>query len=481
MPAMSQATPLAGRSLRSRPHGLLACLAAMPLDRRFAVAGSAVTLVGMAIIGSWVQNRIESSVTRNAALSTAVYMESFIAPLSQELAEDDVLSATAVARLRTLLGTPPVSDQVVSTKIWKKHGLIAFSSNPALIGQNFATSESQDRAWQGHLTASFDELDEDENAIERARGLPLLEVYNPIHSIVTGEIIAVAEFYQNAEELEADLFAARVRSWALVATVTLMTFATLFGIVRNGSNTIARQNRELTARLAEVAAVSAQNEALRQRIQAAALRVGETNERQLRRISAELHDGPAQALALASLRLDSLARRAAASAGDAEVVELRRSLDEALHDIRNLCRGLTLPEIEGRGLVEVIEMAVTAHERRTGTKVARSLNAAPRRSAPHSTLICVYRFVQEALMNAFRHAGGAGQQVACRLVSARFEVSVQDSGQGFDAGARDRHGPGLGLNGLRERVESIGGEFRVESAVGHGTRLTMTLPQDGPA
>ncbi|HWL72086.1 MAG TPA: hypothetical protein VNS22_27400, partial [Geminicoccus sp.] len=68
---MSRSAPPAYRSLHFRPRGLFARLAAMPLDRRFAVAGSAVTLVGMAIIGSWVQNRIESSVTRNAALSTA--------------------------------------------------------------------------------------------------------------------------------------------------------------------------------------------------------------------------------------------------------------------------------------------------------------------------------------------------------------------------------------------------------------------------
>ncbi len=261
-------------------------------------------------------------------------MESFIAPLSQELAHGDALSPASVACLRGHLSAPPVSDRIPAAKIWGRDGLIVFSTDPAMIGRRFDVTDSLRRAWAGDLTAAFDDLSDPENAGERARRIPLLEVYNPIHSILTGEIIAVAEFYQNAEELEADLLDARLTSWAVVASTALVTFAALFGVVRNGARIIDRQNRQLTERLAELARVSAQNDALRQRVEAASRRASETNERQLRRISAELHDGPAQALALALLRLDSVARRAGADPGDSEASELRRSLEEALRDRR---------------------------------------------------------------------------------------------------------------------------------------------------
>ena len=280
---------------------------ALRLDQQFMLAGSLVALVGMVAIGVWVNDKIVDSVTRNSAIAAAIYMESFIAPLSQELAADDSLPPATVDRLRQVLASEPFADRIVSVKIWKKGGLIAFSTDTDLIGRRFEPTESLRRAWAGQLEAEFDDVDDEEAAEERARNIPLLEVYNPIHSIHTGKIIAVAEFYQDATELERDLARARITSWLVVGAVSLITFALLFGIVRRGSLLIGRQHSELEDRFAELMRVSAQNETLRRRIQNASLRAAELNERQLRRISAELHDGPAQALALASLRLESLA------------------------------------------------------------------------------------------------------------------------------------------------------------------------------
>lgn len=452
----------------------------MPLHRRFALAGSVVTFLGMLVTGNLVTNRIETSVVRNSAISSAVYMESFIAPLSQELAGSERLSDETIARMRAILAQPPLSERIVSVKIWRRGGDLAFSSDPDLIGQTLEPGEDMRRAWSGDLAASFDELDDAEDERERERGVPLLEVYNPIHSIITGEVIAVAEFYLDASELQTDLRMAYLTSWGAVAAVAMATFAALYGIVLAGSRTIDRQQRELTDRLADLARISAQNQALRQRAQAASRSASETNERYMRRISAELHDGPAQALALASLRLDSLTQRARAPEDAREVAELSATLDEALRDVRDLCRGLTLPELDGRSIAETLELAVRAHERRTGGQVAREVGDCPRLRdpAPHPTLICIYRFVQEGLMNAFRHAEGRGLAVGCRLDDERLVVTVSDSGPGLAVAAGEGAGQGLGLPGLRQRIESIGGDFAIDSARGQGTRLTMSLPAE---
>ena len=449
----------------------------LPLHQRFALVGSLVSLCGMIVIGGFVSQSIESGVVRNSAISSAVYMESFIAPLSQEMAEARHFAPETIAHLQDLLDKPPLSDQVLSVKIWREDGYIAFATDSSLIGHQFDAGDDLRMAWAGDLNASFDELDSPENLREQEFGVPLLEVYNPIHSIVTGKVIAVAEFYLDGSDLHRDLLTAHWRSWSVVALVTAVTFAALFGIVRSGSRTIAAQTAALAVRLDELARISAQNTRLRNRVQSASRGAAETHERYMRRISAELHDGPAQALALASLRLDALMQRAAVPRADSEARTLRTTLNDALRDVRDLCRGLTLPQLEGRSIVETLDAAISAHERRTGTNLMRYYGeqVGTDEPVPHPILICIYRFVQEGLMNAYRHAPDGQVTVSYFTSDDGMTVSVIDTGPGFDTSVPSE---GLGLSGLRERVESIGGEFEIASQPQDGTRLTFTLPKD---
>jgi signal transduction histidine kinase len=79
-----------------------------------------------------------------------------------------------------------------------------------------------------------------------------------------------------------------------------------------------------------------------------------------------------------------------------------------------------------------------------------------------SAKICIYRFIQEALNNGFRHGGGVGQKVRQTLEKEQIVVEVEDEGPGFDP---ETPKPGrLGLTGLRERIESLGGTFLVRSS-----------------
>lgn len=448
---------------------------AMPLHHRFALVGSLVSVFGMIAIGNFLSHSIETSVVRNSAISSAVYMESFIAPLSQELSAKRELSRDTISYLQGLLEEPKLAKRVVAAKLWREGGILAFATDEDLIGRQFPPDEDLKSAWAGDLKASFDNLNNEENQREQALGIPLLEVYNPIHSILTGEVIAVAELYLNATELQADLRMAHAKSWAIVTFVTLITFLALFGIVRAGSRTIIAQTNALADQLQDLTRVSAQNKALRERIQSASRAVSETHERYMRRISAELHDGPAQALAFVSLRLDAMMRRSTVPHYDDEVQNVRTTLDEALRDIRYLCRGLTLPQLEGHSIEDTFEMAITAHERRTGAAILREYTGMEflSRPAPHPILICIYRFLQEGLMNAFRHAGDCDVTVRCHADVSMLTVTIEDGGRGFNLNCpRD----GMGLSGLRERVESIGGDFDIQSTAGYGTRLTATLP-----
>lgn len=209
-------------------------------------------------------------------------------------------------------------------------------------------------------------------------------------------------------------------------------------------------------------------------MEGASRRAAALNESYLRRIAADLHDGPAQLLALASLRMDSKAiadTDVTQPERDKEIDAIKSRLDEAMRDIRDISSGLVLPQIEAASLSETLTLAVSAHEQRTGTKVALSGNQLGLALASYEK-ICIYRFVQEALNNAFRHAGGRGQAVAVTANAGKLTVEVSDAGPGFDVASirADR----LGLAGLRERVESIGGQFSLTSSAA-GTRAAVML------
>lgn len=460
-----------------RPHSLSRLWQGLSLAGQFLLAGSLVFLAGMIVIAVFVTHQIEGGVTRNTAASTALYMSSLVEPLLQELAHRDTLSPETRAELDDLRQNTSLGRRIVSFKVWKEGGLIAYSSRSEIIGMRFDTTPNLERAWKGEVAAEFDTLVDEEDASERAAGLPLLEMYAPMRETGTGHIIAVAEFYETAEALKTNLFWANLNSWLIVGAVTLTMFGLLAGIVLRGSRTIDRQRFALEGRVGELSTLLAQNEELRGRVQRASRRIAEVNEQYLRRVGADLHDGPAQLLALASLRLDALKPLLmpdlpTSPSGRTDLEVVRESLVDALSDIRNISTGLTLPELDDLSPRQLLENAAKAHERPSGTTVALDIQSAPD-DLDKSIKICLYRFVQETLSNAYRHAGGAGQRLACRFDGEELEVVVSDTGPGFDPSKKTVVSHGLGLPGLRERIESIGGTLQIDTAPGRGARIAL--------
>lgn len=460
-----------------------------PLATRFGLAGGVVLVAAALLVGTLVSARIRDSVVRNTAIATALYMESFISPISQQLADSDALSPNARRALEEVFTNTPLGERVVSYKIWKAGGLIVEASDKSLVGQVFAPTPELRRAWAGEVSASFDRLDGAEDAAESALGLPLLEIYSPVREVWSGRVIAVAEFYEANRQLAADLAAARRSAWITVALGGLGLGTALYLVVLGGSRTIERQRRDLDARLRDLRALSERNRDLRLDIQSAAARSAASTERALRRIGADLHDGPAQYLAFAALRLDDLRDAQVSDRARADLDAMRDALARAMDEVRAISRGLTLPDIAGRPPAEIASMAVTAHCERSGEPVATRLDAAGDVAMSQAERICVYRFIQEALNNASRHAGGQGLAVDLAWRDGTITVRVADRGPGFGPVAGPGEAPGeasgetprfgLGLSGLRDRVESLGGRFAIAGRPGGGTELTMTLHPGG--
>ena len=448
---------------------------ALSLAGQYCIAASAVLCCAMVAIGTWVTSEIEDGITTNAASSTALYVDSVIAPLLPEFSDNGPLDEGVTRALDEVLSQGALGKRLISFKIWHPDGTVLYALDPSLIGQKFPPTEAFRTALGGDVAVELDDLAPQESKGERAKGVPLIEIYNPIRAPWTGEVVAVSEFYEVATDIEAQLRAARWKSWLVVAGVILATMALLAGIVFRGSKVIQLQRRTLEARVAELSKLLAQNRLLRDRVQKASQRTTSLNERYLRRIGADLHDGPAQHVAFAALRIDSDALTSPSTTPrrrQKEIGAIRASLEEAMSEIRNICNGLVLPHIEAAELPRIIDLAITAHEQRTGSTVERPADI-PSFHLSTPQKICVFRFLQEALNNAHRHAGGKGQAIDVSTQYGAIALSVSDQGNGFDPARRRPEG--LGLAGLKERAESIGGQFSLETS-GRGTRVTLTLP-----
>jgi signal transduction histidine kinase len=188
-----------------------------------------------------------------------------------------------------------------------------------------------------------------------------------------------------------------------------------------------------------------------------------------RRIERDLHDGAQQSLISIALQLRAAAGDATAGADD-----LRRALTRAaeavtaaLDELRETARGIHPPSLSEDGLAS----AVRALARRSPIPVELEVSTSERFAK--SVEVTGYYVVSELLTNAAKHANASVVRVAIEASNAMLQLAVCDDGVGGADPAR-----GSGLIGLRDRVEAIRGAIAIESPVGAGTTVLVTLPLD---
>lgn len=178
---------------------------ALSLASRFILTAAIVIICGMTLVGAWVSDRIAKTVLQNSAARAGTYVVGLIGPTVQELETTGTISETARQRLNVIISGPSFHNRVASVKIWRPKGLLVFATEPALIGKTFPEGDALRSAWKGNIEGEFDDLTADENNFERSMNRSLFEIYVPIRSEATGAIIAVAEVYEYADELAAEL------------------------------------------------------------------------------------------------------------------------------------------------------------------------------------------------------------------------------------------------------------------------------------
>ncbi len=231
---------------------------------------------------------------------------------------------------------------------------------------------------------------------------------------------------------------------------------------RKSQEELTSLNAQLTARANQL------------RMLAAELTLAEQRERQ--RVSEILHDHVQQTLAAAKLRLGMLRGHAPGPEGQELLSQIGDLVSASIAAVRTLAVELSPPILKEASLTAALGWLADSFWKQHALKVR--VETDPRSdAAAEETRIFLFQAVRELLFNVTKHAAAGTAFVRLHVVDGRLELSVTDSGAGFDpAAAEQPTGTGLGLFSIRERARALGGSLAVEAAPGQGTRVTLSVP-----
>ena len=217
-------------------------------------------------------------------------------------------------------------------------------------------------------------------------------------------------------------------------------------------------------------------------------RILAVTEEELQHVILNIHDGPVQKLFAASSQVELMMSRLPALPAkarpqlEADLSRVAALLQASLNEIKNTLGTMRPPEFRRRPLASVIQGLVIQHETLTGMRV----NLEVRGEMPQIGLpvkIALYRIMQEALSNAYRHANVESLDVCLSAEDGWVTLEVMDAGAGFEppplegpsGTEREEH---IGLRGMRDRAQLVGGKIRLTSSPGEGTRIEVKVPAD---
>jgi len=294
--------------------------------------------------------------------------------------------------------------------------------------------------------------------MQTLKGLPNLELYKSLEVRSTASVSLMED-----GKLVGRLFVASVKE---IHPFSDNDLALLQGLADQAA--VAIQNARL---LEELRASREQLRRLTQQVVA-------TQEEERRRLSRELHDELGQVLSVLKISLEMLQRDMPPDMPQirqpvAEAIELA---DDLIGQMRFLAYDLRPPALDTLGLSPALERFCRDFAQRTKLTITYTGTKLPPLSETVS--VTFYRLLQEALTNVIRHAQAQKVKVILTYDDQQLMLSITDNGRGFDTHtvlAASTRPQGMGLLGMRERVELLGGSLEIEAKSGQGTRLTASI------
>lgn len=255
---------------------------------------------------------------------------------------------------------------------------------------------------------------------------------------------------------------------------TCLLFVLLYVTFLRGIRTIDEQEQRLNQQIASLSNLLTINKSMQRSIRSASARAVELNEQFLRRVGADLHDGPAQMIGFSIMRLNQALEKDESGLIGPEFHAIKQALEESLEEIRGISSGLVLPELETMTLEQCMRKVVLLHTSVHPTEVGEFYQEIEE-DIPLPIKICAYRFVQEGLNNAHRHGQAEKCRLSVNMKNQVLQISLKDNGIGFRKSQLGNDGNHLGLIGLKDRIESLGGRLAINSELGVGTSLKLSV------
>ncbi len=228
--------------------------------------------------------------------------------------------------------------------------------------------------------------------------------------------------------------------------------------------------------------LQAAKEALTQKAEQLQRLLNETvgvQERERQRIAQDMHDGLDQLVIGAKLELKSARERLSAddrSAAEFSLLRVKDVLDRMERDLKQIIYDLRPPTLDALGLAPSLRRYAERFRQYLGITCDVRIEGEPYRLSADKE-IGIYRIMQESLQNVSAHALAAHVEVVLTFSAEAVSLIVADDGQGFDHLAVQKNYVGhLGLMGMQERAQSLGGQLAIQSLPGFGTQVTLVVP-----
>jgi signal transduction histidine kinase len=207
-------------------------------------------------------------------------------------------------------------------------------------------------------------------------------------------------------------------------------------------------------------------------------------EEERKKISRELHDVIAQTLTSINVRLTALRREATLNTKGIErsIARTQQLVEHSVNIVHRFARELRPTVLDDLGLIPALHSYLKNFRAETGIRVSLSASAAVEKVNGDKRTV-LFRVAQEALANVARHAQATQAEVKFQILDGAISMKIRDNGKGFqqDRVAHANRARRLGLLGMKERLEMVGGNFNVASGPGKGTTVLAQIPLMNPS
>ncbi len=206
------------------------------------------------------------------------------------------------------------------------------------------------------------------------------------------------------------------------------------------------------------------------------LKIIEAQEEERKRLSREIHDGPAQMMANVMLRSELVERIYAENGIDEamkEIRDLRKMVRSSLAEVRRIIYDLRPMALDDLGLVPTISKYLKNFQEHSGLNISfRNIGREIR--LPSEMEVAIFRFIQESVQNAYKHAEPSQVTVKIELKPTKAMAIIKDDGKGFDP--EEKKEGSFGLLGMKERVNMLDGQLTIDSKPDAGTLIMVQIP-----